>query len=181
MGTKGIEARAKVDGIRHELPADVRRVFIFTGSLADQPVLQLRISSDRDLSDSYDMLDRLLKRRIERIEGVSRVELHGVDPREIRILLDSDRIAAHGVDIDELRILLERSNFAVSAGRITDSGQRFSIRPRGEFTSVEQIGNLVIDGSNLRLQRRGECRVAQSRSRLRQASGSHLRDRCTGQ
>jgi HAE1 family hydrophobic/amphiphilic exporter-1 len=151
MGAKGIEARAKVDGIRHELPADIRRIFIFTGSLADQPVLQLRISSDRDLSDSYDMLDRLLKRRIERIEGVSQVQLHGVDPREIRILLDSDRIAAHGVDLDELRILLERSNFAVSAGRITDNNQRFSVRPKGEFTSVEQIRNIVIDDANLRL------------------------------
>jgi HAE1 family hydrophobic/amphiphilic exporter-1 len=151
MGAKGIEARAKVDGIRHDLPADIRRIFIFTGSLADQPVLQLRISSDRDLSDSYDMLDRLLKRRIERIEGVSQVQLHGVDPREIRILLDSDRIAAHGVDLDELRILLERSNFAVSAGRITDNNQRFSVRPKGEFTSVEQIRNIVIDDANLRL------------------------------
>ncbi len=151
MGAKGIEARAKVDGIRHELPDDIRRIFIFTGSLADQPVLQLRISSDRDLSDSYDMLDRLMKRRIERIEGVSKVELHGVDPREIRILLDSDRIAAHGVDLEELRQLLERSNFAVSAGRITDGNQRFSVRPKGEFTSVEQIRDIVIDDSNLRL------------------------------
>jgi HAE1 family hydrophobic/amphiphilic exporter-1 len=151
MGAKGIEARAKVDGIRHALPADIRRIFIFTGSLADQPVLQLRISSDRDLSDSYDMLDRLLKRRIERIEGVSKVELHGVDPREIRILLDADRIAAHGINLDDLRQLLERSNFAVSAGRITDNGQRFSVRPKGEFTSIEQIRNIVIDNANLRL------------------------------
>ena len=69
MGSKGIEARAKVDGIRHQLPDDVRRVLVFTGSLGDQPVLQLRISSDRDLSGSYDLLDRLLKRRIERLEG----------------------------------------------------------------------------------------------------------------
>lgn len=151
MGAKGIEARAKVDGIRHELPVDIRRIFIFTGSLADQPVLQLRISSDRDLSDSYDMLDRVMKRRIERIEGVSKVELHGVDPREIRILLDSDRIAAHGVDLEKLRQLLERSNFAVSAGRITDGNQRFSVRPKGEFTSIEQIRNIVIDNANLRL------------------------------
>ncbi|HUD97197.1 MAG TPA: efflux RND transporter permease subunit [Woeseiaceae bacterium] len=151
MGAKGIEARAKVDGIRHELPLDVRRIFIFTGSLADQPVLQLRISSDRDLSDSHELLDRLLKRRIERIEGVSQVQLQGVDPREIRILLDSDRMSAHGVDIDELKNLLERSNFAVSAGRITDSGQRFSVRPRGEFTSVEDIRNIAINNANLRL------------------------------
>jgi HAE1 family hydrophobic/amphiphilic exporter-1 len=151
MGAKGIEARAKVDGVRHELPDDVRRVFIFTGSLGDQPVLQLRISSDRDLGDSHELLDRLLKRRIERIEGVSRVDLQGVDPKEIRILIDADRMSAHGVDIDQLKQLLERSNFAVSAGRITDNGQRFNIRPRGEFASVEDIRNLVLDSSNLRL------------------------------
>ena len=151
MGAKGIEARAKVDGIRHLLPEDVRRVFIFTGSLGDQPVLQLRISSKRDLSDSYELLDRLLKRRIERVEGVSRVELQGVDPKEIRILIDSDRMTAHGVDIEQLKDRLERSNFAVSAGQITDNGQRFSVRPRGEFTSVEDIRNLVIDSNNLRL------------------------------
>ncbi len=151
MGAKGIEARAKVDGIRHQLPADVRRVFIFTGSLSDQPVLQLRISSERDLSDSYELLDRLLKRRIERIEGVSRVELQGVDPREIRILMNADRLAAHGVNIDSVRQLLERSNFAVSAGRITDNGERFSVRPNGDFTSVQQIRDIVINDGNLRL------------------------------
>lgn len=143
MGAKGIEARAKVDGIRHTLPDDVRRILVFTGSLGDQPILQLRISSDRNLSDSYDMLDRLMKRRIERIEGVSRVELHGVSPREIRILLDADRMSAHGIGIADLEAL-EGSNFAVSAGRITDGDRRFSLRPKGEFTSVADIENLVI-------------------------------------
>ncbi len=151
MGAKGIEARAKVDGIRHLLPADVRRIFIFTGSLGDQPVLNLRISSERDLSDSYNMLDRLLTRRLERIEGVSRVELQGVDPREIRILLQPDRLAAHGVDIASVRDLLVSSNFAVSAGKITAGDRRFSVRPSGEFTSVDEIRELTIDRSGLRL------------------------------
>ncbi len=151
MGAKGIEARSKVDGIRHQLPDDIRRVFVFTGSLGDQPVLQLRISSERDLSDSYDLLDRLLKRRLERIDGVSRVELHGVDPREIRILLNADMIAAYGIDVADLRDLLIRSNFAVNAGRLTAGDQRLSVRPRGEFGSVEDIRNLVVSADGLRL------------------------------
>ena len=151
MGAKGIEARAKVDSIRHLLPEDVRRIFVFTGSLGDQPVLQLRISSERDLSDSYDLLDRLLKRRIERIEGVSRVELHGVDPREIRILLKPAQLQAYGIDVADLRDLLIQSNFAVSAGKITAGEQRLSVRPKGEFASVEQIRNLSINEAGLRL------------------------------
>ena len=151
MGAKGIEARAKVDSIRHLLPDDIRRVFVFTGSLGDQPVLQLRIASERDLSDSYDMLDRILKRRIERLEGVSRVELQGVEPREIRILMKPDQLAAYGVDIDSVRELLLGSNFAVSAGKITAGDERFSVRPSGEFQSVEQIRNLIVNDSGLRL------------------------------
>lgn len=152
MAAKGIEARAKIDSVRHLLPDDLRRVFVFTGSLADVPVLQLRISSERDLSDSYDLLDRLLKRRLERIDGVSRVELHGVDPREIRILLKADRIAAHGIDVAALQDLLVRSNFAVSAGKVTAGGQRLSVRPKGEFQSVDDIRDLVVDRSGLRLE-----------------------------
>jgi len=147
----GIEARARIDAVRDNIPDDVERILVFTGSLGDQPILVLRISSNRDLSDAYQMLDHTVKRRLERLEGVSRVELQGVEPREIRILLDVDRVAAHGVDIRELRELLEKSNFAVSAGQITDSGQRLSVRPRGEFTSLEDIENIVVDNRNLRL------------------------------
>jgi HAE1 family hydrophobic/amphiphilic exporter-1 len=151
MGAKGIEARAKVDGIRHLLPEDVRRVFVFTGSLGDQPVLQLRISSEQDLSGSYDLLERVLKRRLERLEGVSRVDLHGVERREIRILMRPDMLATYGIDIASLRDLLLGSNFAVSAGKITAAGQRFSVRPSGEFTSVDEIRDLVINETGLRL------------------------------
>ena len=150
VAAKGIEARAKVDAIRHQLPDDVRRVLVFTGSLGDQPILTLRISSERDLSDAYIMLDRQLKRRIERLEGVSRVALYGVDQHEIRILLDADRVAAHGVDLNELRGLLEKANFSVSAGRLTDGEQRFSVRPIGELASVDELRNILVR-ENLRL------------------------------
>ena len=150
VATKGIEARAKVDAIRHQLPADIRRVLMFTGSTSDQAILNLRISSERDLSDAYTMLDRQLKRRLERIEGVSRVTLYGVEQREIRILLNADRVAAHGVDLNELRELLEKSNFSVSAGRLTEADRRFSVRPLGELGSVQEVRDILVR-ENLRL------------------------------
>ena len=151
VSAKGIEARAKVDAIRDSLPPDIERILVFTGSTGDQPIMNLRISADRDLSDAYDLLDRLVKRRVERVDGVSRVELYGVDPREIRILLNADRVAAHGLDLFELRELLQKSNFSVSAGRITDGSQRLNVRPIGEFRSIDEVRNIIVDGANLRL------------------------------
>ncbi|MEM7278262.1 MAG: efflux RND transporter permease subunit [Pseudomonadota bacterium] len=148
---EAVEARVKLDAIRGNLPEEVRRILVFSGSLSDEPIMTLRVSSERDLGNEYLMLNRLVKRRLERIEGVSKVELQGVEPPEILIQLDAGRIAAHQIDLSELAALLENSNFAVSAGTVTSSDRRFSLRPNGEFRSVSEVRDLVINDTGLRL------------------------------
>lgn len=143
----GFEVRTKLDSIKNQLPAGAERMLIFAGSLGDQPILAIRIAADQDLSDAYDALERFLKRPVERIDGVARVQIEGVEPREVRILVDAGRVAAHGVDVRQLREILERSNFSVNAGEITERGQRFNVRPLGEFRTVDDIRNLRIAGS----------------------------------
>ena len=75
------------------------------------------ISSDRDLSDSYDLLDRLLLRRLERIDGVSQVSLHGVDPRGDPHPAQAGPARRARRRHRDLSEMLVDSNFAVSAGR----------------------------------------------------------------
>jgi len=148
--TAAFDVRTKIDSIRSELPAAADRVLMFSFSASDEPVTVIRIASDQDLTDQYDTLEKFLKRPIERLEGVARVELQGVEPRELRVLVDPDRLAAYSVDVQELRRLLERSNFSVSAGQITENGQRFTVRPIGEFRSVIDVRNLLVQ-SGVRL------------------------------
>jgi HAE1 family hydrophobic/amphiphilic exporter-1 len=138
------EVRTKLDSVRGQLPAGADRMLIFAGSFGDQPVVKIRLAANQDLSDAYDVLERHLKRPIERLDGVARVELAGVEPREVRILVDGGRVAAHGVDLRTLRSLLERSNFSVSAGEITERGQRMNVRPIGEFRTVDDVRNLLV-------------------------------------
>jgi len=148
--TAAFEVRTKIDSIRPQLPAAADRVLMFSFSASDEPVTVIRIASDRDLTDQYDTLEKYLKRPIERLDGVARVELQGVEPRELRVLVDPDRLAAYGVDVQALRRLLERSNFSVSAGQITENGQRFTVRPIGEFHSASDVRNLLV-GDGVRL------------------------------
>jgi len=148
---KGVEAREKLDAIRNELPDDLRRVFVFTGSTADQPVMQLRISSERELRNAYQLLDRKLKRPIELIDGVSKVELYGIQKDEILIQLKSERVAAHNIDVNELNRTLQRENFSTFAGRITDNERRLLVKPIGEFDSIDDYRNMVVGPNNLRL------------------------------
>lgn len=148
---KALEAKEKIDGIRHLLPTDLERFYIRKWSTSDMQLLTLRLSSNRDLSNSYDMLNRNLKRRIERLEGVSKVDLYGVEKKEIRIQLSVDRIIAHRVDIARLTETLRRSNFLVTAGKITDANRRFVVRPIGEFQNIDEIGGMIVGENGLRL------------------------------
>ena len=136
--------RTKLDSIRPQLPVGADRLLMFAFSSGDQPVAVIRISSDKDLTDQYEMLEKYLQRPIERIEGVARVELQGVEPREVRILVDPNRLAAYSVDVRQLRALLEPSNFSVSAGEITENNSRFTVRPIGEFSSIDDVRNLML-------------------------------------
>jgi HAE1 family hydrophobic/amphiphilic exporter-1 len=144
------DVRTKLDSIRPQLPAGADRLLMFAFSAGDQPVAVIRISSDMDLTDQYEMLEKYLQRPIERIDGVARVELQGVEPREVRILVDPTRLAAYSVDVRKLRALLESSNFSVSAGEITEGNSRFTVRPIGEFSNIDDVRNLLI-GPGVRL------------------------------
>ena len=148
---KGLEVREKLDGIREQWPTDLERYNTFQFSTTDMPVMMLRISSDRDLSGAYEMLDRNVKRRLERLEGVAQVELQGVYPREVRIELMADRVAAHKVDLVALSQQLRESDFSLTAGLVTDGEKRYMVRPLGELKSIDQINQLVINQQGLRL------------------------------
>jgi HAE1 family hydrophobic/amphiphilic exporter-1 len=148
---KTIETKERIESIRSQLPLDVERISIQKFNTSDMPILIMRISSKRDLSNSYDMLNRLLKRRIERIRGVSKVEMYGVEKKQILIQLLADRIIAHQIDLNHLSQVLRNSNFMVTAGRITDANRRFMVRPMGEISTVDEINNLIVGDNGLKL------------------------------
>src|SRR5690606_20076793 len=148
---KGMEVMDKIDSIRHLLPDDVERIFVSRGSTSDEPILVLRLSSEQvDLASAYELLNRHLKQRLERLDGVSQARLEGVEPWEIRIELLPERLAAHNLSVIEVMQVLERANFSMTAGEITSNGQRLRVRPEGEFRSIDDVRNLPIR-ANLRV------------------------------
>jgi HAE1 family hydrophobic/amphiphilic exporter-1 len=148
---KAIEIKEKIESVRNQLPDDFEFYQIFKFEDGGGNTLQLRISSERELSNAYDLLDRNLKQRIERIEGVGQVTLYGVEKKEIRIELDANRLESYNIDINDLSARLNRANFSISAGKISDAGMRYNVRPMGELTEVEDFEELIIDDNNLRL------------------------------
>ena len=145
------EARERIDAVRDDLPDDFRRYFVRSWNTGDQEAISLRLTSTDDLTARGDLIDRSLKRRLERLPGVARVEVEGVPVQEVLIAIQPDRLGANGVGLNELVARLQSSNFSVSAGQITDAGQRLRIQPKGELTDLQALRDLIIDADGTRL------------------------------
>ncbi|HEX5755628.1 MAG TPA: efflux RND transporter permease subunit [Arenimonas sp.] len=145
------EARERMDAIRDELPSDFQRYQVMKFSTSDMPVLRLRFSSDRDLRNEWDMLDQQIKRRLERIPGVARVDISGATPPEVEIAISTDRLSAQGISLNQLAERLRAANFSLSAGQIDDGQQRLRVQPIGELSDLQAVRDLVISERGTRL------------------------------
>ncbi|GEA06969.1 acriflavin resistance protein [Alteromonas sp. KUL42] len=147
LKAKSIEAREKIDAIRHELPSDIERIMVYKFNTNDMPIFQLRVSSDRDLSHAYDLLERNLKRPLERVPGVSKVELYGTMKRQITIRLDPKKMTAYQVDTTRLEQKLQNANFSLTAGYMYNNGEKVLVNPTGEFTDINDFKDMWVTSS----------------------------------
>jgi hydrophobic/amphiphilic exporter-1 (mainly G- bacteria), HAE1 family len=151
----------KIDRVRRDLPDDIGDIQVssnWDAREADQPIIEGRLSSKKNLSESYDLLDRRIVKPLERINGVANVRLDGVNPREVRVNLNIAALELHKVDVRDVINILRTSNFDQSLGKISDGDSRWSLRMVGTFKSVEEIQNLPIRADGLRLRDVAEVR-----------------------
>ena len=154
MHVARVEVWERIDRIRGDLPDDIGDIQVSTNwdsRDADQPVMEARLSSPRDLSESYDLLERKIIRPLERVPGVAQVRLDGVNPREVRINLRVADLELHGLDIRDVSRVLRTANFDQSLGRLRDGDSRWTLRTIGTFGSVDEIANLPLRPDGLRI------------------------------
>lgn len=98
--------------------------------------------NDRELSDYAE----LIKREISDMEGVDRVELYGKRSECINISLLQDRMANLGVKPAEVLATLNGQNKTTYSGYYDNGDQRIRVTVSDKFKTVEDIGNMLIQG-----------------------------------
>lgn len=152
---KTMLVKEQVDLTRSLLPDDVRRIVVRKADFGSESIMQLRITGDIDLENAYDVLNRYLVRPIERVAGVSRVDFQGLEPREMRIIIDNDALKMYGIGFNELTQKLRDSNFAIASGNFKTGydkdAKQLRVVPKGQLQSLEQFKNIVLNNKGIRL------------------------------
>ena len=97
---------------------------------------------ERELSDYAE----LIKREVNGMDGVDRVDLYGKRPECINISLLQDRMANLGVKPLEVLATLNGQNQTNYTGYYNNGDNRIRVTVSDKFKTVEDIGNMLIQG-----------------------------------
>lgn len=140
----------KLDQIRPDLPERAQTIFVTSFNTEDIPVVQARVSAPGvDLSASYPLLEAHLLDPLRRVHGVARVDLDGVEPREVFVDLVADRLVEHRVDVGTLVERLQAASTQSVLGEVTEGRTRYRVRGLGSFDSLEELQSMPIGIGNL--------------------------------
>ena len=151
----------RVERAMADLPDDVKKVWIWRFDPSDEPVVWAGISAPENISleDLHFLTTRIIQKRLERIEGVGRVDLWGVDEPVVWIDFDRERLMAHRVDLMTVVTGLGGDNIQMAAGRLEDRGQVRYVRSLARYQDLDEIKRWPI-GNGLVLTDIAEVRYA---------------------
>lgn len=126
---------------------------------ADQPVIQASDPQNRDYiawiilectDPDYDartlqdFAEDRIKPVLERVEGVSEINVLGGRERETHIRFDPLRLAQYGITPSEFVAAIQRTNRNVSAGELNDGKHNVRLRTVAQYASPDDIERTVI-------------------------------------
>ncbi|MEL6904155.1 MAG: efflux RND transporter permease subunit, partial [Planctomycetota bacterium] len=97
-----------------------------------------------DATTLQDFVDRRVKPRLERVEGVSEVGFLGAVDRELRIVADPARMASRGITYGELVARLREENGNFSGGKLPEGKADVRVRTVGRFSDVRAVEEVVL-------------------------------------
>lgn len=149
------DIRAKIEGIRRDLPVDIDPPIVQKFDPAAQPIMSLALSSPAmPMTQLTALADEDLRRELESVRGVGEVRLAGGLAREIRVNLRPERLRALGVSVPEVMAALRSQNIESPAGRLERGSTETLVRVTGRISDPSQFELIVVanrDGAPVRL------------------------------
>jgi HAE1 family hydrophobic/amphiphilic exporter-1 len=138
------DVRDKIGTIRGNLPQDVEEPVIARFDPMAYPIISMAVTGNISHREMTGLVNDLIKKRLETINGVGNIDVYGAQEREIQINLDKDKLAAYGLTTAEVVSSLSNENMDVPAGKVNSAGREITLRTMGQVKRPEDFYNLPV-------------------------------------
>lgn len=138
------DVRDKLDMVSSSMPDDAETPIIFKFSTDMIPILLLSVQADESMPGLYKILDDAVANPLARISGVGSVSISGAPEREIHIYVDPARLEAYNLTVEQISSVVAAENRNIPGGVFDIGSDTYSLRVQGEFTSSDQMADIVV-------------------------------------
>ncbi|SDM51321.1 efflux RND transporter permease subunit [Polaromonas sp. JS666] len=143
------EVRDRTSRVRNRLPQAIEEPVIAKVEADAFPVIQVAFSSDSLTPlQINDLVNRIVKPRLQTVTGVADVRIFGERKYAMRIWLDTDKLASYKLTTQDVEDAISRSNLELPAGRIESQQREFSVTSQTDLVRPAQFREIVIKNVN---------------------------------
>lgn len=107
------------------------------------PILNINMQGNYTTQQLKDY-GKKLQDDIEEIPEVKKVDILGVDDKEVEIAVDIFKMTAAQVSFDDIQNAVKYENMTLSGGNLTSQGSRNNIRIVGEIKDPKELENVIV-------------------------------------
>lgn len=133
-----------VDRAKPELPTDLPAdPNVFELNFSEFPIFNINLSGNFKLEELKQYAE-YLEDEIEKLSEISKVEIRGIDEKEVKVKVDPYELEARMLNFSDLENAIKAENVTLSGGNILDDGIRRNIRVVGEFSDPRELENIIV-------------------------------------
>jgi len=148
------EALIRVNNALSQVPAypeNVDEPTLYTSSFSQNAFMYYRVMPlpgnprGLDMNMMLDFVDDEVRSRMERVPGVSEVDIRGGAERQIQILVDPSKLAERNLSLTDIRAAVRDRNRDISGGDLDSGKRRYLLRTVGRFQDIPELEDLIIE------------------------------------
>jgi multidrug efflux pump len=121
---------------------------VFNINISEEvPILNINLKGNYT-TQQLKKFGEYLQDEIENVPEVKKVDILGVDDKEVEIAIDVFKMSAAKVSFDDIQNAVKYENMTMSGGNLVSQGSRNNIRIVGEISNPEQLDNVVVKSYN---------------------------------
>ena len=136
-----------VDRAKPDLPELQTDPNVFEMDFSEFPILNINLSGNYTMEELNEYAE-YLEEEIEKVKEISKVEIRGINEKELKINVNPYQMEARQVNFSDIENAVRSENITLSGGSITQGDVKRSVRVVGEFESPDEVLDIVVKSEN---------------------------------
>lgn len=152
----------ELNQIRNKFPDDMKEPSIRKSSSSDIPALTFTLYGG-DMMEMRSYAENNLKPMLERLEGVSEIDVYGGQEQEVAIEIDPDKLENYNLSIVDVYNKMKSSSINIPGGILREGEKEYLIKIEAEIETADEIKEIILsnkDGHLLKLKDIANIKVA---------------------